>query len=114
LRPLHNRALLLAPPEKIAEIQANLKNMRELLDPAYLGDLTPWKLMTLAQLLDRAKSQGGAVKASGQVSAGNQKFFDQLTAIARSATAVLDDKDKYENPWHGMVKQPPDQQDLLA
>jgi hopanoid biosynthesis associated RND transporter like protein HpnN len=117
LRALRNRALLLAPAEKIAEVQNNLKDMRELLDPSFLagGDaLTGWKLLTLASLLDRAATQAQATRDAGTLSEGNAKFFGQLTAIARSAAAVLDDPEAYENPWHGMVGQGPDQQDLLA
>src|SRR5206468_2321929 len=99
LRPLRSRALLLAPAEKIADIQNDLKDMRELLDPSLVGDLTPWKLMALAQILDRARTQGEAVQTTGAVSAGGRKFFGQLAAIAKSAAASLDDPDAYENPW---------------
>ena len=116
LQFLQSRALLLAPTQKIADIQNDLNDMRELLDPSFLlGDgLAGWNMLTLNQLLARARTQAEATQQAGQVSAGNQKFFGQLAAIAKNATVVLDDPEAYQNPWHGLVKQPADQQDLLA
>lgn len=116
LRPLAKRALLLAPAEKIAEIQRDLHDMRELLDPSFVvkDAHTPWKLLTLPQLIDRAGSQAEAAKTAGSLSEGHRKFFGQVAAIARSAAAVLDDPGGYQNPWGGLVKQAPDQQELLA
>src|SRR5262249_45136821 len=72
LRPLYRRALLLAPAAKIADIQHGLQDMRELLDPSFLvGDpLTGWRMLTLAQLLERARSQAEAARQAGELSAG--------------------------------------------
>src|SRR5262249_45032104 len=45
---------------------------------------------------------------------GDGPFFTQLTSIARTAAACLENPNGYANPWQSIVRQPPEQKDLMA
>ena len=57
LRALHDRALLMLPPDEIQTIQHNLGDMKELLTTTSVGPdsiFYPWRRLTLSSLLIRA------------------------------------------------------------
>jgi hopanoid biosynthesis associated RND transporter like protein HpnN len=118
LRPLHNRALLFLPAEKIRLIQDNLKDMNLLLDTPVLADLDPlfsWKALTLQQLVLEGERRLATLQVPpAATQATDEQFLRQLDSICRSATLALDDSAVYQNPWNSIVSQPPGEQDLLA
>ncbi|HYT90539.1 MAG TPA: MMPL family transporter, partial [Gemmataceae bacterium] len=119
LRPLRNRALLFLPSPEIARIQDNLKSMSLLLEPPLVASVDPlfgWKQLTLAQLLDEGARRAAALQAHGLQPVGldDEQLFTQLAAVTRSAANVLDDPNRYGNPWQSILSQQPQQRDLLA
>src|SRR5439155_6365158 len=117
LRPLRNRALLFLPVEQIEQIQGNLQNMGMLLDPPVVGNFDPlfgWKSLTLWRLLSEARKRAAQIVPDKPLSVDDDQFLTQLLAISRSATAYLEDPEKYRTPWSSLIAQQPKQQDLLA
>jgi hopanoid biosynthesis associated RND transporter like protein HpnN len=117
LRPLKNRALLFLSCEQLQQIQENLKNMTLLLDTPVLpvfDALASWKLLTLDQLLREGERRLGALQWETSGTGSDLEFLTQLGGIVRTAAAVLDDPAAYRNPWQSIIRQPPDQKDMMA
>jgi hopanoid biosynthesis associated RND transporter like protein HpnN len=110
LRSLRNRALLFLPADQLRQIQGNLQNMSPLLE---IGPLA-WQLFTLDRLVREASDRARNLEPGQPLGPDDQQFLAQLLAISKSATATLDDPNRYYNPWRSMVNQPAGQQDLLA
>jgi predicted RND superfamily exporter protein len=102
LHNLHNRALLYLPTEQIAGIRRNLGHMSPLLE---MGPIA-WHLFTLQALVQEATNRVHQLGPGGKVSAGDEQFLSQLSAISRSAAAFLADPSDYRSPWHAMTAPP--------
>jgi hopanoid biosynthesis associated RND transporter like protein HpnN len=110
LQPLRDRALLYLPSEQIEQIHNNIKSMSLLLD---LGPIS-WQSLTLYSLLHEARGRAAKLVPGKALQAADEQFLTQLLAVSQSATAVLADPSKYHNPWHSLLPQASQQQDLMS
>lgn len=111
LRALRNRGLMLAPYGQIKAIHHDyLADMKRLLD---FGPLT-WHALGLHPMVQEARQRLSAWDADTPLSAGDERFLQQLGPIARVAATTLRDPEKYTNPWGGLPGTPTQQQDLLS
>ncbi|HEV3117211.1 MAG TPA: MMPL family transporter, partial [Gemmataceae bacterium] len=110
LRSLQNRSLLYLPKEQIQQIQANLKSMTLLLE---VGPLA-WESLNLYRLLHEARDRAAKLTPGKPLTPGDEQFLTQLLNLSRSATAMLADPVAYRNPWHSLLPQVSQQQNLLA
>src|SRR5207237_9387214 len=87
LRPLHDRALLFLPIERIRQIQDSLQGMDLLLAPPaglkFVDPLLGWKNLNLSQLVSEAERRVFATPEGQPPRAQDLQFFPQLAAIAR-------------------------------
>src|SRR5438874_12554349 len=118
LRPLHDRALLFLPIEKIRQIEDILQGMDMLLAPPaglkFVDPLLGWKNLNLSQLVSEAERRVFATPEGQPARPQDHQFFAQLAAIARTAADSLDDPARYASPWHRVLPDADGPQDLLA
>ena len=128
LRSLRNRALLFLPTSEVQAIQHHIEGMGPLLKP--LPSLTKisgfhlsakvdgapitWECLSLQTLLEEANRRVPKLEPGQPISADDEQFFRQLLSISCSAKDTLADPSGYSNPWSSLVKQPPNQKDMLA
>lgn len=118
LRPLHSRALLFLPTERIRQIQNHLKGMSLLLEPPVLGTFDPWfgwRSLSVQQLL-RESERRLAVWKHDQANPEAEDFFKQLGAVCVAAGDTIESPSRYRNPWQSVMplEQGPSQQEQLA
>jgi hopanoid biosynthesis associated RND transporter like protein HpnN len=110
LRPLRNRALLLAPYEQVEAIHRDyLADMKRLLD---FGPVS-WHALGLHPMIQEARQRLAAIRPDQPLSASDERFLRQLAPIARVAADTLRDPMRYANPWGGMPGTATDQQSML-
>ena len=110
LRSLQNRALLYLPKDQIQQIQSNLRSMTLLLE---VGPLA-WQSLNLYRLLHEARDRAAKLTPGKPLTLADEQFLTQLLNLSKSATATLVDPAKYHNPWHSLLPQAPEQQNLIA
>jgi hypothetical protein len=110
LRSLQNRALLYLPKEQIQQIQGNLRSMSLLLE---VGPLA-WQSLNLYRLLHEARDRAAKLTPGKPLTVADEQFLTQLLNLSKSATATLVDPAQYHNPWHSLLPQVPQQQNLIA
>ena len=109
LRHLRNRALMLAPLEKLATIRDDyLADLKRLLD---FGPAS-WHGLSLHGIVAEARVRLDGIQPGKPLSASDERFFRQLTAIARSARGSLG-PDGYRSPWSSLAGDD-GQKDVLA
>jgi hopanoid biosynthesis associated RND transporter like protein HpnN len=95
LRHLHNRALMLAPREKLAAIRDNyLADMNRLLDCGPAG----WHGLSLHGIVAEASARLSEHRPDQPLSASDERFFRQLVAIADGARTSLGTR-RYDSVW---------------
>ncbi len=110
LRPLHNRALMLAPLATLTTLRDDyLADLQRLLD---FGPFS-WHGLSLHGILQEARVRLDALETGRALSASDQRFFRQLAAIARSARTSLDHPGRYVSPWSSLAGDTR-RQDVLA
>ncbi len=98
LRSLKNRALMLAPLEQVQAIQREyLSDMKRLLD---FGPLS-WHALGLHPMLQEARQRLSSADPTKPLSAADERFFRQLTTIARVAHETVRNPTNYSSPWGG-------------
>jgi hopanoid biosynthesis associated RND transporter like protein HpnN len=118
LRPLHARALLFLPTERIRQIQGHVQGMSLLLEPPVLGTFDAWfgwRSLGVQQLL-REGERKLAVWKVDQPNPEAEEFFQQLHGVCEAAGATLESPSQYRNPWHSVLPQEkgPSQGEQLA
>src|SRR5262245_21611284 len=107
LRPLRNRALMLAPYEQVEAIHRDyLADTKRLLD---FGPVS-WHALGLHPMVQEALQRLAAIQPGRPLSGSDERFLGQLAPIARVAADTLRDPMRYANPWGGMPGATPDQQ----
>jgi hypothetical protein len=110
LRHLRGRALMLAPLEQVRTIDGEyLADMQRLLD---FGPVS-WQALGLHPMVQEARQRLAAIDPNKPLSASDERFFGQLTSIARVAGDSLRDPASYASPWGGMPGAQPRQQAML-
>jgi hopanoid biosynthesis associated RND transporter like protein HpnN len=108
LRPLHGRALLLAPLAQVKTIQQDyLGDMQRLLD---FGPLS-WHTLGLHSIVQEAQSRLEGLRPD-HPSASDERFLKQLVGIASAAKASLRGE-RYAAPWGSLLGEG-QQKDFLA
>jgi hopanoid biosynthesis associated RND transporter like protein HpnN len=110
LQPLRDRALLYLPMEQIQQIHNNIGSMSLLLD---LGPIS-WQSLTLYSLLHEARDRVAKLTSGKPLPPADEQFLTQLLAVSQSATAILAEPSRYHNPWHSLLPQASQQQDLMS
>jgi hopanoid biosynthesis associated RND transporter like protein HpnN len=100
LRHLGNRALMLAPLDKLAAIRDDyLTDMKRLLD---FGPLS-WHGLSVQGIVAEARGRLSHLEPGRPLSPSDERFFRQLSAIADCARAGLDRPGQYRSPWSSLA-----------
>ena len=99
LRHLRSRAMMIAPPERLATIR-----------DGFLGDLGPlldlspfsWHALGLAGIVAEGRQRAARLEPGQALSASDARFFRQLAEVSRSAAGVLEGK-PYASPWASLA-----------
>ncbi|MFM7148312.1 MAG: MMPL family transporter, partial [Gemmataceae bacterium] len=99
LRPLRDRALLLAPMDKVQTIHGEyLADMKRLLD---FGPIS-WHTLGVHPMVQEARQRLADIRPNDKLSRSDERFLAQLGPIARAATEAIQDPRCYRNPWGGL------------
>jgi hopanoid biosynthesis associated RND transporter like protein HpnN len=109
LRHLRNRALMLAPLDKLTAIRDDyLADMKRLLEHAPAS----WHVLSLHSIVQEARVRLNESSPHRPLSPGDERFFRQLVAVADSARASLG-SGGYDSVWSKLAGSD-NQKDILA
>jgi hopanoid biosynthesis associated RND transporter like protein HpnN len=95
LRPIQNRALMLAPMPRLQQISGEyLNDLKPLLD---FGPAS-WHLLGVEGMLGEATQRASRLRPGEKLSPSDERFFAQLSETTHSAEKVLRGQ-PYESPW---------------
>src|SRR5262249_32821040 len=79
------------------------------IDPLY-----GWKHFTLEDMLKEGERRAQASASQPKLQPGDEQMLKELSAVCRTAAAVLGDPARYSSPWPGIGPQPPGGKDRMA
>lgn len=111
LRPLANRALMLAPYEQLQTIQHDyLGDMKRLLD---FGPFS-WHALGLQSMVQEARQRLQPRRPGEPLSPSDERLLTQLVRVTAIARATLDDPAGYRNPWNNLTGEQSQQAAMLT
>lgn len=100
LRPLSNRALMLAPFDQLQRIHRDyLGDMKRLLE---FGPFS-WHALGLHSMIQEAQQRLAPRKPGEPLSASDVRFLSPLVEIGRVGRACLADPNGYTSPWNSLA-----------